>query len=219
MALHGEPIAIVLAAGESRRFGRPKLFEPVDGIALVERVVETHRRSHRVHDVLIVHPPGRAEDFSWLRSTHVHLVENQSPEGGMITSIRVGLRSTWAQGRDFLLHPGDVPFVPPEIVDRLVAAFLARSCAIAYPTYKGLGGHPGLYAARLADDFYLHGDVQGAREVLLRHTKETARIAVHEPDVCFDVDTPADLAIAGDPGARWAKVEAKVEAKRAGRAG
>ena len=36
----------------------------------------------------------------------------------------------------------------------------------------------------------------------------------NDPDVCFDIDTPEDLEIALDPGARWARVDEKVEAKK-----
>ena len=84
------------------------------------------------------------------------------------------------------------------------------------PAYRGLGGHPGMYAASLREDFFLHGDASGAREVLMRHRGETVRLNLPDPDVCFDVDTPEDLAIAGDPGARWARVERMVEERRGG---
>lgn len=212
--LHGDPVAIVLAAGESRRFGRNKLLEPIDEVSLIERVVQSFLRARKVHEIVVVHGPGRGEEYSWLAGPHVHLVENPDPAKGMITSIRAGLRERRLHEKDFLVHPADVPFVAPEIVDRIVSTFLARPTKIVIPTYRGLGGHPGMYAAELAQDFFLHGDRQGAREILMRYRDATVRLAVHDPDVCFDVDRPGDLAIAGDPGARWARVEEKVEARR-----
>ena len=214
--LHGHPVAIVLAAGSSRRFGRNKLVEPVDGLAIIERVVDGFRRARRVHETVVVHGPGQTEDYSWLAGPHVHLVENPDPGPGMITSIRTALRSPRLHEKDFLIHPADVPFVDPEVVDRIVSTFLARPCRVVIPCYRGLGGHPGMYAADLAHDFFLHGDTQGAREILTRHRHAVFRLAVHEPDVCFDVDEPEDLRIAADPGARWARVEARVEARRTG---
>ena len=106
----------------------------------------------------------------------------------------------------------------PELIDRLVVDFRTRSPEALLPVYKGLGGHPGVFSSSLQREFFLHGDLQGTREVLLRHREKTIRIAVPDPDVCFDVDTEADARIALDPGARWAHVEAEVEARRPGEA-
>ena len=77
-----------------------------------------------------------------------------------------------------------------------------------------MGGHPGLFAASLTDDFLLRGDQNGTREILMRHKEETVRLSVHDPDVCFDVDTREDLRIADDPGARWARVERDLEERQ-----
>jgi molybdenum cofactor cytidylyltransferase len=215
--LRGSPVAIVPACGESTRMGRNKLFEPIDGVPMVERAVRAFLQATRVDDVVVVVPVGRAEDFSWLRSTKVHVVENPAPQKGMISSIRTALDTIWAKGRDFLVCPADVPFVKPEIVDRVVQDFMVRAAKIVIPAYKGLGGHPGLYASSLRVEFFLRGDTNGPREILTRHRGDTTRISVHDPDVCFDVDTPEDLAIAADAGARWARVEDKVAAKQRGR--
>ena len=83
--------------------------------------------------------------------------------------------------------------------------------------YQGLGGHPGAYAARMRGEFFLHGDTAGAREVIQRHRQKTVRLNVPDPDVCFDVDTPEDLRIALDPGARWARVQREADERRAPR--
>ncbi|MFV1959044.1 MAG: NTP transferase domain-containing protein [Planctomycetota bacterium] len=217
--LQGAPVALVLAAGKSRRLGQNKLFAPLQGIPVLERVVTNFLKAKKVRDVVVVHPPEQADAFTWLRSVRVHLVENPDPSKGMISSIRAGLHSGWAEGHDFLVHPGDAPFVAPEIIDRVIHAFMARDCRIVIPAYLGLGGHPTMFAADLAHEFFLHGDAQGPREILIRFQKETARVNVHDPDVCFDIDCEEELERAEDPSARWACVERKVEAKRKERLG
>jgi molybdenum cofactor cytidylyltransferase len=137
----------------------------------------------------------------------------------MISSIRVGLGSAWAKERPFLLLPADVPFVPGAVVTRVVVELFARGAKIVIPAYRGLGGHPGAFSAEVRDDFFRHGERDGAREILLRHRAGTLRLNVPEPDICFDIDTPEDLAAAMDPGARWARVEAAVEEKEKQRRG
>jgi molybdenum cofactor cytidylyltransferase len=212
--LKSDPVAIVLAAGDSRRMGQDKLLTMLGKKRVIEHTLRTYRKAQRVQDIILVIPPGTTETYAPLRSPTLHLVENPDPERGMISSIRAGLDCGWAQERNFLITPGDVPFVSSEIVDQIVTEFVTRRCKIVLPTYKGLGGHPGLFASELRDDFFLRGDKNGTREILFRHQKDTVRLHVHEPDVCYDIDTPEHLAMAADPGARWARVMDLVEAKR-----
>ncbi len=207
------PTAIILAAGASKRLGKDKLLVELGGVPMLQRTVSCYTKSVKVGDVLVVVGPGQKQNWAWLSSLRVHLVENPDPSKGMISSIRAGLDSAWAKNRDFLIAPADVPFVPSEVIDKLVVDFRTRSPEILIPTYKGLGGHPGIFSASLRDDFYMHGDTSGAKEVLLRHRAKTTRIAVFDSDICFDVDTEEDVRIAMDTGARWARVEADAEAK------
>jgi molybdenum cofactor cytidylyltransferase len=213
----GAPTVIVLAAGSSERMGADKLLTDLGGVPMLQRTVECYAKATKVGDVLIVLRPGAKDTWKWLAGLRVHLVENPLPARGMISSIRVGIASVWAKGKDFLLAPADVPFVKPEIVDKLILDFRTRRCEVLIPTYRGLGGHPGVYGADLQKDFDLYGDKHGARDVLIRHREKTVRLAVPDPDVCFDVDSDAEARIAMDPGARWARVDAMVEEKKAGR--
>lgn len=212
--LRTDPVAIILAAGASERFGQDKLQARLGERRVIEHTLDTYVQARRVKDIVVVVPPNGTRTFAFLRSPTVHLVENPDPARGMISSIRVGLDSGWVAKRDFLLTPGDVPFVPAEIVDRMVSTFWVRKCKILIPTFEGMGGHPGLYDSGLKADFTLHGDTQGAREILMRHRSETVRLAVSEPDVCFDIDTPEDLKIALDGGARWARVLRDAQARK-----
>jgi len=209
----GGPSVIVLAAGSSTRLGRDKLLTDLGGVPMLQRTVNCYTKASKVGDVLVVVSPGQKASWGWLSSLRVHVHENPDPSKGMISSIREGLGSPWVRGKDFLIAPADVPFVPPEVIDKLIVDFRTRAPDILIPTYKGLGGHPGIFSAKLRDEFFLHGDTSGTKEILLRHRAKTTHIAVFDSDVCFDVDTEDDVRIAMDTGARWARVEAEAEAK------
>ena len=212
--LKSDPVAIVLAAGESSRFGGDKMFADLGGKPLIERTLGAYKDATHVHDVVLVIPPGASDRYAAYRSPHVHLAENPDPSRGMISSIRAGLETTWTHERAFLIAPGDVPFVKPEIVDRLATEFVTRNCKIVIPAYRGLGGHPGLFADSLREDVFLRGDTSGTREILVRYRTDTVRMNVADPDVCFDLDEPSDLEMAMDAGARWARVEEMADEKR-----
>lgn len=210
----GAPTVIVLAAGTGTRFGKDKLTIDLGGMPMLARTVACYSKATRVGDIVVVVGPGQKSTWKSLSSLTVHLAENVDPSKGMISSIRVGLESSWSEGKDFLLAPADVPFVKPEIVDKICLDFVARRCEILIPTYRGMGGHPGMYSAALGREFFLHGETHGTKEILMRHKPETARVAVHDPDICFDVDTEDDAKIAMDAGARWARVDAEAEARQ-----
>lgn len=204
---------IVLASGASTRLGRDKLLIDIGGVPMLQRTVSCYTKAAKVGDVLVVVGPGQRSSWAWLSSMRVHVHENPDPSKGMISTIRAGLDSSWVKGRDFMIAPADVPFVPTEVIDKLIVEFRVRQPEILIPTYRGLGGHPGLFAAKLRDDFFLHGETSGAREVIQRHRDGTRRLPVHDSDVCFDIDSEEDVRIAMDTGARWARVEAEAEAR------
>jgi molybdenum cofactor cytidylyltransferase len=213
----GAPVTLILAAGKSTRLGPNKLLEDLGGQPMIERTLDAFLKAEKTQDIVVVVPLGQKEQYAWLKSLRTHLVENPDPERGMISSIRAGLESAWSLEKDFLVHPADVPFVKSALVDRLIREHRTRGCDILLPAYQGMGGHPGVYAARMRGEFFLHGDQTGAREVIQRHRQGTVRLNVPDPDVCFDVDTLEDHRLAMDPGARWARVERELEERRAGR--
>lgn len=215
--LKKEAVAILLAAGDGSRLGGDKMFVDLGGKPLIERSLGPYRKARCIEDIVVVVPPGEAERFAYLRSPTCHVFENPDPARGMISSIRIGLETGWAQERDFLIAPADVPFVKPELIDQLVKQLVIRNAKVVLPAYRGLGGHPGVFHRSLHNDFFLLGETSGTREILFRYREDTVRMNIPDPDVCFDVDTPEDLAMAQDAGARWARVEQQVEQKRLGR--
>ena len=82
--------AVILAAGQSRRMGRPKLLLPLAGRSVVGRVVENARGSACGEIVVVV---GEAEDpiAAEVRGPLVRLVVNGRSREGMGTSLAAGI--------------------------------------------------------------------------------------------------------------------------------
>lgn len=90
-----------------------------------------------------------------------------------------------------LVLPADMPFVAPQSL-RAVAAALAEH-PIAVPVSGGQRGHPVGFAASLFAELQaLQGDV-GARTIVARHAARVIEVAVQDPGILWDIDTPADL--------------------------
>ena len=152
--------AIVLAAGASRRLGRPKQFEVFEGETLLERAT---RIAREVADEVIV----------------VTRENNPEAEEGMAASIRAGVRMAGEASR-FLILLCDQPRVTAEHL----RALLALEEPIVATGYAGIAGVPAVFDARFAAELLaLRGDV-GARSIIQSH----GAAVVPFEDAAFDVD-------------------------------
>ena len=187
--------ALVLAAGRSSRMGaRNKLLEPIDGVPMVRRVVEAIRTSDVVK--LIVVTGHQAQEVrAALSGLDVAFVHNPDYAEGLSTSLRAGARALPGDVDAMLVCLGDMPDTRKADIDRLIAAFNPlEGRAICVPTHDGKRGNPVLWAARFVPEMAeLKGDV-GARHLIGAHADEVCEVAVDQPGVLIDLDTPEALA-------------------------
>src|SRR5664279_6348180 len=86
-------VAIILAAGESRRMGEPKQLLPFGGTTMLECVIDAFRSS-RVDQIIVV-LGHKAEEISQKLGTapQLKIVKNPHYPQGMFTSVQAGLRA------------------------------------------------------------------------------------------------------------------------------
>jgi len=176
--------AVILAAGESRRFGSPKQLAEVDGRTLLDHVSATARASG-LDPIVAVVPTwlARPSCGEWLR-----WIANPQPELGMSHSLRIGLKAlTHAKAAVILL--GDQPRVAAATIAKLLAARGDRPIVAAKA--GGVLAPPVLIErSHFEVAKTLRGD-QGLRDVL-RGSPELVTpvpVAAH----AGDIDTPDDL--------------------------
>ncbi|MGD9099038.1 MAG: selenium cofactor biosynthesis protein YqeC [Anaerolineae bacterium] len=197
---------VVLAAGESRRFGRLKQLLPWgDGGTLLTHALDVALAS-RVRPVLVV-LGCRAEDCravlgdpltsSGQSSPYraVAVIVNPDWTEGQSTSVRAGLAALPENVGAVVFHLADLPGVTPGVIEALIARHEATLAPVVWPEYEGQRGNPVL----LDRDTFpalqrLTGDV-GARPVIMAYARagDVERVAVEEPGVLLDVDSPQDL--------------------------
>jgi len=116
-------VAVVLAAGESRRMGQAnKLTIPVDGTPMVARVVDTLREGG-VQRVLVVTGHAPEEIRGALGDRDVEVVHNPDYEEGMGASVRTGVSVVGNDVDGVLIALGDMPWVSTDVIGRLLDAF------------------------------------------------------------------------------------------------
>jgi molybdenum cofactor cytidylyltransferase len=153
-------VAIILAAGFSRRLGRPKQSVVFEGETLLDRAT---RLAHEVADEVIV----------------VTRENNPLAEEGMASSIRHGIAAAGAGAR-MLIMLCDQPL----LTAAHLRALLAVDAPIVASGYAGIAGVPAVFAPSLAPELLaLRGDV-GARSIIERHG---AHVVPFE-DAAIDID-------------------------------
>ena len=113
--------ALVLAGGRSSRFGREKASEPLQGRPLIDWVAAVMQAG--TERLAVSAPPGSAAAYAAARGLPCLPDPLSGPlAGGPLAGVAEGLRWAAAGGAGWLATaPCDTPFLPPDLVARLVA--------------------------------------------------------------------------------------------------
>lgn len=179
---------LVLAAGGSRRLGRPKQFLPYRDSTLLGHVLDTARAC--AFDQLVVPIGGHADDVrAAVDLAGTDVVVNERYGEGCSSSIAAALGAVDARCTVLALLLGDQPGVRTETVRALLAG--RGDAPLAVCRYDDGRGHPLAFAREaFADLAALHGD-KGIWRLLDRRAGDVVEVAVPGP-IPRDVDTAAD---------------------------
>jgi len=183
-------VGILLAAGRGTRFGSHKLLHRLpDGTPMALAALRNLAPS--VDSVIVVVRPEDSELIQLLSQEQARIVPCANAEQGMGASLACGVRAA-PEGDAWLIALADMPDVPPAAIAALTAQLQAGAPLVA-PTYQGQRGHPvGFSRAFYPELAALTGD-RGARHLLDQHAEQLRLIAVDEPGILRDIDTPGDL--------------------------
>jgi molybdenum cofactor cytidylyltransferase len=188
-------VALIPAAGHSRRMGRPKLALPLGDKTVLERVVAAVRDGG-VDDVLVVLGPGTVflRPLADKAGARIHVLPAETPD--MRATVQAGL--AWLDEqfhpRDddaWLLLPADHPTLAPAVIRALVAAAKANhQHSIVVPAHAGKRGHPTLLRWRLVDALRAQPAGQGLNAFIRARPLETLEIDWPSAEVLCDLDLP-----------------------------
>lgn len=192
-------LALVPAAGASRRMGRPKLLLPY-GTSTILGSLAAALRAGGASPVVIVAAPGDVELQEWARAFGAVVAVNPDPERGMLSSIREGIAALGGasglaqRGEVVLVAPADLPALRPATVAEVLWRRAAAGAPLAVPVYQGKRGHPLAIAPDLLPEIETLDLSIGLRELLERHASSVLEVPVDDPGAIRDVDTPEDYA-------------------------
>lgn len=181
---------VLIAAGQSRRFGGDKLLHPMqDGTPLALMALRNLRPVCR--NVVAVLRPEQERLAGLLWDEGARIVTSEDCRSGMGHSLAVGVRAC-ADADGWLLTLADMPYVRTATM-QCVADAVVAGASIAAPVHEAQRGHPvGFSRKWFAQLAGLSGD-SGARQLLQAYADEVTLIACTDGGIHRDIDTPADL--------------------------
>ena len=181
--------AILTAAGESTRMGRPKPFLPWRGTTLIEYQVASLREAG-VDQVVIVLGHEADSIAPYVTGPGVEYVLNPHYRLGRTTSIKAGLRGVSGEADSILLLAVDQPRTA-DLVSTIIRSHLGASALITSPRYQGHGGHPLIFSFQLKDELErISEESEGIRAVFRAHRDEVNEVEIDDPMVRLDLNTP-----------------------------
>lgn len=185
--------ALLLAAGESRRMGKPKMLLPFGQKTIVEHILDSILESNS-DKILVVLGSHREEILSRIEARPVETVVNHRYKEGMLSSIQTGFEALPKEAAAALVHLGDQPLIPSSVLDALIEAYKGTRKGIVLPVYKKRRGHPILIDIKHRPEILgLSPDI-GLRALVHDHPEDIQEVEVDTPYILKDIDKPEDYA-------------------------
>jgi len=187
---------IILAAGLSSRFGRPKQLVELNHKPLLAWIVDACLGS-RLDKILVVLGESASPIASCLAKRYsdprITPIINPQYAQGMSRSLRAGLLKAMPAFPSVMFLLGDQPLVDSNLIDRLLAGFWESEKDICVPVHNGRRGNPTLFSRKFYDQLLtVSGDI-GAREIIQAHPADVLSIEIEDPLPFFDIDTETDI--------------------------
>lgn len=184
--------AIILAAGQSRRMGRPKMLLPWGNSTVIERVITTFLEAG-VQDILVVTGGAREEVERAIDAYPVRRLYNENHASAeMLSSIQKGLQALPEEAQSALIGLGDQPQVRGEVVRLVCEAYRQSGAGLIVPSYQMRRGHPWLVARALWSELLTMDASDSPRNFLTRHADEIHYVNVDTDTILADLDTRED---------------------------
>lgn len=183
--------ALILCAGYSSRMGSFKPLLPLGGETLVERIIRLFMDAGGV-DVTVVLGHEAPAITAVLERYDVSVVINERYGEGMFSSVRAGVQQIDRKRRAFFLMPVDIPLVRQDTLQTLMNAFQKGDADVYRPCFRGSHGHPPLISSALIPAILNFSGPGGLRALLAHYGYSILDVAVEDPGILVDLDTPED---------------------------
>lgn len=164
--------AVLLAAGQSSRFGENKLLYPVEQVPMAQRAMQLLSRLNVWKRVAVT---GYRQVAEMASRSGISSVFNDHPEEGISRSLQMGLRAIPdADGWLFLV--ADQPWLQAESVNGLIRRWQQSPRKLAALCSGDQIGNPVIFSSAYASDLLSLAGDQGGKKILRKHLEDTVLV-------------------------------------------
>ena len=183
-------IGIILAAGTSKRMGRPKALLDLNGKTFIRAIVDNHTAAG-IEQIVVVLGDHAEEIGNEIKPLNVITAYNKEYLSGQLSSVHAGIKAVEQFSPDaILLHPVDHPLILPVTIKRLINSFIETETPIVVPVQQKRRGHPVIFASSLFPELLSAPQDIGARFVVRNHPAEITEVETGDPGIFMNIDTP-----------------------------
>ncbi len=184
--------AIILAAGESKRMGEPKMLLPWGKISVLGQVLSTFQQAG-IGDITVITGSSHEQVEQIVNQYKVRSIfNNQFASGEMLSSLQLGLEAQSSQAQATLIGLGDQPQVQAGTVRLICETFRERKSKLIVPSFQRRRGHPWLVERSLWNELLTIKSPRSPRDFLNEYADEIEYVEVNTSTILADLDTPED---------------------------
>lgn len=187
-----QPVALILTAGASTRFGgHPKALLRLGGETAIARLVRISREEGFTPRIVV--GPHAAQIRGGLAAPVPDVVQNEAWASGRTGSIQRGIEEL-SDRTSVLVWPVDHPFVQAMTLRRLRTVADHEAMGVWFiPTFEGRGGHPVFLRPSVLPRIRGLGSSVTLRSLLPVFGPQVVRVPVEDAGVRANVDTEEDF--------------------------
>ena len=184
----GELWAIILAAGESKRMGSPKMLLDFKSGTMIEKVIANVKDS-KVSNIMVVLGAYKEAIIDQIGKLTVKFCYNDNYMEGMLSSVQCGFRNIPSDCKAVLVFQGDQPLITPSVINTVIEAWLMSGKGIIIPVFMSKRGHPILIDRKYSDEIEKLDAGKGLRSLAYRFYDDVLEVNTDESGILRDFDT------------------------------
>jgi molybdenum cofactor cytidylyltransferase len=183
---------IILAAGESSRFGNMKQLVPFNGKTLLQHVIDEASKAGG-RPIVVIAGANAAKVAASIADSKANIVVNENWQEGMASGIVAGVQNIVGSKdavKKIIVAVCDQPFVTSALFEQLDQVQNKTEKSIVACTYADTIGTPALFTTKYFNELLgLTGD-EGAKKILKNNSEDVATVDFPKGEI--DIDTQKD---------------------------
>lgn len=185
---------ILLAAGNSRRFGSNKLFYEVNGTALYRLAFDRLLTAAREGENRIFVVSRYAEILSAAKAYSPLMTPVPSPDSelGISRSIRNGIAASGGSADALAFFVADQPWLKPGTIREFLDQYAKSGMPLGSLRFADQMGNPAIFSRTYFPELLALSGDKGGRKILNAHPEECFYFSPDSAQELIDLDIPPD---------------------------